>query len=79
MPNQLDQVTFNGQQVGIKLATFTFVLPNQIQMTKLDDHTVQMNVNLTSFAPKWMPGFLAALLGYRIVIWNLDTGTLLIR
>ena len=79
MPHQLDNVTFNGQQVSVTLSTFNFTLPNSVQLSKIDDHTVQLNVNLTPFAPKWMPSFIAAVLGYRTVTWNLDSGSLNVR
>jgi len=79
MPHQLDNVQFNGQQVSVTLSTFSFTLPNQVSMSKIDDHTVLMNVNLTSFAPKWMPSIIATLLGYRTVSWNLDNGSINVR
>jgi hypothetical protein len=79
MSHQLDNVTFQGQQVSVTLSTFNFTLPSEVTMSKIDDHTVLMNVNLTSFAPKWMPSIIAALLGYRTVSWNLDNGSINVR
>ena len=79
MPHQLDNVSFDGRQVIASLATFSVQLPVELSLSKVDDHTVQATIDLTPFRPKWMPSFLAMLLGIRQATWNLDTGSLNVR
>jgi hypothetical protein len=79
MPNQLQQISINGQQVSVTLGSFSITLPPEVAMTKVNNNTLQLVTNLAPFAPKWMPSIIAGMLGTRVIQWNLDSGTLTIQ
>jgi hypothetical protein len=78
MPNQLTNISINGQVVSV-LFPFQLTLPPSITLTKVNDNTLQLTTNLAPLMPSWIPGFIANLLGTRQVTWNLDTGSISVR